>query len=149
MQRVVYLDSISRCSQFETAMVNAGPWSIAILSPYPPYKPVTPFAMTQSAKNKIIGELSKGYKQLHITLAQFKATKGEIQRSVQATEPSQIYRPLFLLTSELTHAEWFIMLRYETFGSQKAVNPESTKSLHSRHQKMVGFVESRLTSLVS
>ena len=61
--------------------------------------------------------------------------KGEIQKSLQN---AVVWRSFMMKTSVITNATYFLTLDYSTKG-------EDSKVTNSRHARMIGFVESRLT----
>ena len=133
-------------TEFKKALALSRAFEIPILSPYPPYKSVTCGLMTQSARDRILTELRAGW--LTIQLTQVKhlaAAECSLQRSVAHCQPTpHVWHSLIMQKSVLTRAQFFMALTYET----KQHADECAKKTGSRHARMIGFVESRLTQLL-
>jgi hypothetical protein len=100
--------------------------------------------MTSSALNKIVTELQNGWNQIQSTLSVYLSAIGSLVRQTQLTADSEVWKALFFRSSLLNSSDTFLLMEYTTESS----NDDSTDlKLTARHNRMIGFVESRLTQL--
>lgn len=77
-----------------------------------------------------------------MTLSKHINVLGGIIRQAQMNDSITVWKSLFYQTSALTHSDYFLLMEYST-KSQPLVDHHK---LQVKHMKMIGFVESRLTS---
>ena len=67
---------------------------------------------------------------------------GGIIRQAQMNDSITVWKSLFYQASALTHSDYFLLMEYSTKSQPDADHHK----LQAKHLKMIGFVESRLTT---